>query len=183
MSSCSNPEAGSAALMQRQHFSRSLDNRPASLILFLADQLKFDKSGTCVKVQVESRKHRRPTCCVLQVRFVQLSRSQVIISVSRECFSPLITTKVKRILEPTVNPTTNRTRRKALKADGNLFLAFSGDLGSTVLLGLVSKCYFTPADEDDKNPRGGKNHPRNGNVWERVFVCYVEMCASFPEMH
>ena len=134
------------------------------------------------QVQVESRKPRRPARCVLQVRFVRLSFSQAVITAHRECFSPLMTTKFKRILEPAVNPATNRARRKALKAEGNLFLAFSGGLGSTVLLDLVSQCYFKPSDEDNENPRGGRNHPRNGNVWERVFVCYVETCSTFPEV-
>jgi len=90
-----------------------------------------------------------------------------------------MTTKFKRILEPSVNPAINSGRKKALKASGNLLLAFSGGLGSTVLLDLVSRRYFQSVDLEDENPRGGKNHPRNGNVWDNVVVCYVEVCNAF----
>jgi cytoplasmic tRNA 2-thiolation protein 2 len=65
-------------------------------------------------------------------------------------------------------------------------IGFSGGLGSTVLLDLVSRCYISfnePLDYVDGNskPRGGTKHPRNQNVWKEARVCYVEMCGAFPE--
>jgi len=65
-------------------------------------------------------------------------------------------------------------------------IGFSGGLGSTVLLDLVSRCYISsnePLDYVDGNskPRGGTKHPRNQNVWKEARACYVEMCGAFPE--
>lgn len=29
---------------------------------------------------------------------------------------------------------------------------------------------------------GGRDHPRNGEIWKKVAVCYVEICSAFPEV-
>ncbi|KAF9267789.1 hypothetical protein L218DRAFT_893922 [Marasmius fiardii PR-910] len=96
----------------------------------------------------------------------------------------MVVTKVKRSLDPYVNPTSDVPHRKALKASGNLLIAFSGGLGSTVALDLISKIYFPNVQStvDEGNPRGGKSHPRNKRVWEKGAVCYVEICNAFPGM-
>jgi hypothetical protein len=137
-------------------------------------------------VQRHQGKHCHSTCCLLQVRFnfaFESTHSYLSSFSNRDCFFSLMTTKFKRILEPSVNPTVNPPRRKALKASGNVLLAFSGGLGSAVLLDLVSQCYFKPVDVNDANPRGGKNHPRNGNVWNKAVICYVEICSAFPGVY
>lgn len=96
-------------------------------------------------------------------------------------------------MEPSVNPTPDGPRRKALKASGSLLVGLSGGLGSTVLLDLVAKTYFgAPSATDIEEeapplkPKGGKEHPRNmtgegSEVWKGVpAVCYVEVCGAFP---
>jgi cytoplasmic tRNA 2-thiolation protein 2 len=65
-----------------------------------------------------------------------------------------------------------------MKAPGNLLIGFSGGLGSTVLLDLISKVYFSPGMETKL--RGGTDHPRNTSVWNEATVCYVEICSAFP---
>ncbi|KAF8656243.1 hypothetical protein AX16_002679 [Volvariella volvacea WC 439] len=101
----------------------------------------------------------------------------------KECFGPMVAIKFRKSLEPSVNPTPDGPRRKGLKASGNLFLAFSGGLGSSVLLDLVYRSYFSLAAEfvpRDANgeKRGGKDHPRNKRVWNKATVCYVECCNA-----
>lgn len=65
-------------------------------------------------------------------------------------------------------------------------IGFSGGPGSTVLLDLVSRCYFASCDTADNvdggsKLKGGTKHPRNQNVWKEARVCYVDMCGAFPE--
>lgn len=94
--------------------------------------------------------------------------------------------KFRRSLEPSVNQKPDGPRKTALKASGNLLIAFSAGLGSTVLLDLVSRCYFSPhlrTTEDVRKPKGGKDHPRNASVWKKASVCYVEVSNAFPEVH
>jgi cytoplasmic tRNA 2-thiolation protein 2 len=81
-----------------------------------------------------------------------------------------------------VNPVADGARRRGLQASGNLLLGLSGGLGSTVLLDLVNRTYFQepPAENGVEKPRGGKDHPRNGSVWLKTAVCYVETCSAFP---
>jgi cytoplasmic tRNA 2-thiolation protein 2 len=101
----------------------------------------------------------------------------------------LQTTKFKRSIEPSINPASASTpgpRRTKLKATGNLTIGFSGGLGSTVLLDLVSRCYFSSSEsadctDGDPKPKGGTKHPRNENVWKEARACYVEMCGAFPD--
>lgn len=73
-------------------------------------------------------------------------------------------------------------RRKALKASGNLLLAFSGGLGSTLLLDLAYQAYFANRQGEDRieNQQGGKDHPRNAPIWPKGSICYVEICGAFP---
>jgi len=95
----------------------------------------------------------------------------------KECFFPNVTTKFKRILEPTINA--NGTRKKGFKPAGNLCIGFSGGLGSTVLLDLISDCYYSTLKGEDAQ-KGGKDHPRNAGVWKKATVCYVEICNALP---
>jgi cytoplasmic tRNA 2-thiolation protein 2 len=69
-----------------------------------------------------------------------------------------------------------------VKASGNLLVGFSGGLGSTVLLDLLSKVYFLQAQPtaSDAKQKGGKDNPRNARVWNKASVCYVEVCNAFP---
>ncbi|KAF7327723.1 Cytoplasmic tRNA 2-thiolation protein 2 [Mycena kentingensis (nom. inval.)] len=96
----------------------------------------------------------------------------------RECFFPTVITKFKRVLEPSISG--SRSKR-GLKASGNLCLAFSGGLGSTVLLDLISTVYFSTDGHDwSRGKGGGTNHPRNEPVWNKATVCYVEVCSAIP---
>ncbi|KAJ3506638.1 hypothetical protein NLJ89_g6759 [Agrocybe chaxingu] len=100
----------------------------------------------------------------------------------KTCFFPLIQTRFKKSLEPSINPVADGTRRKALKAGGSLVVAFSGGTGSTALLDLVAKIYF-PVRHNGETLKGGKDHPRNADkgVWKgKPVVCYVEVCGAFP---
>ena len=93
----------------------------------------------------------------------------------------MVAAKFRRSLEPSINLTPDGSRRKALKASGNLLLGFSGGLGSTVLLDLVNQSYFSVQEppSDTGKPRGGKDHPRNSSVWPKAAACYVETCSLF----
>jgi cytoplasmic tRNA 2-thiolation protein 2 len=64
-------------------------------------------------------------------------------------------------------------------------IGFSGGLGSTVLLDLVSRCYFASHGSVDNvdggsQPKGGSKHPRSQSVWQNARACYVEICGAFP---
>jgi cytoplasmic tRNA 2-thiolation protein 2 len=98
---------------------------------------------------------------------------------NRNCFIPFIIYKFRRALEPSVNP--NSQRRNVLKPSGNLLIGFSGGLGSTVLLDLVHRCYYSEEGKLSNEEKGGKDAPRN-NVWPKVFVCYVEVSEAYPEV-
>ncbi len=71
---------------------------------------------------------------------------------------------------------------EALKASGNLLLAFSGGLGSTLLLDLAYQAYFANRQGGGQNrdQQGGKDHPRNAPIWPKGSICYVEICGAFP---
>ncbi|ESK94693.1 cytoplasmic trna 2-thiolation protein 2 [Moniliophthora roreri MCA 2997] len=128
---------------------------------------KFDKSKMCVRCKVNTGNIviRHAVYC-------------------KECFPTMLATKVKRSLDPHINETPYVPRRKALKASGNLLVGFSGGLGSTVVLDLISRIYFPNSEKKkvDENQRGGKSHPRNKLVWSKAAACYVEVCSAFPSM-
>ncbi|KAK0469650.1 uncharacterized protein EV420DRAFT_1495894 [Desarmillaria tabescens] len=128
---------------------------------------KFDKSRDCVKC-----KTNRGNIVVRHAVYC------------KECFTPLVSFKFRRALEPFVNELPQGPRRKALKALGNLLLAFSGGLGSTVLLDLAHQAYFANRQGENKteNQQGGKDHPRNAPIWPKGSICYVEICSAFPGM-
>lgn len=98
----------------------------------------------------------------------------------RDCFPALLGSKVKRSLDSHINTKSETPRKKSLKASGNLLIGFSGGLGSTVLLDLISKLYLSNRTENQSGGRGGKDHPRNEPVWKEASVCYVEISGGFP---
>ncbi|KAH7909493.1 hypothetical protein BJ138DRAFT_1155079 [Hygrophoropsis aurantiaca] len=102
----------------------------------------------------------------------------------RDCFSPLVTLKFRKALQPSINASAGTSKRPRLKADGNLLMAFSGGLGSSLLLDIVHRIYFSNESvlNENEEPVGGKNHPRNADVWPSATVCYVEVCNAFPGM-
>lgn len=97
----------------------------------------------------------------------------------RDCFIPLLTHKFRRSLEPSINPTGNR--RTVLKPAGNLLLGFSGGLGSTSLLDLVHRCYYSEDGKLSNQHKVGKDQSRN-SVWKKVSVCFVEVFEAYPEV-
>ncbi|GJE88635.1 cytoplasmic tRNA 2-thiolation protein [Phanerochaete sordida] len=123
---------------------------------------KYDKSRTCVKCKVNVGN--------VVVRHAVYCRS---------CFVSQMTYKFRRSLEPYVNAKPDGPRRTALKPTGNLLVAFSGGLSSTVLLDLVNRCYVSP-DPALLTTDGGRDHPRHERVWKKVYVCYVECCDVLP---
>jgi cytoplasmic tRNA 2-thiolation protein 2 len=102
----------------------------------------------------------------------------------RTCFEIFTTIKFRRTLEPSINEIPDGPRRKAIKASGNLCIGFSGGLGSTVLLDLVHRMYFSyregTIDPETGKAKGGKDHPRNDIVWPQISVCYVEISNAIP---
>ena len=93
----------------------------------------------------------------------------------RTCFFPFVTAKFKKALDRYIKDT---SRRKFLDASGNLLLGFSGGLGSTVLMDIVNDNYLSRSN----SMKGGKNHPHNDRIWDKVYVCYVETCTAFREV-
>ena len=91
-------------------------------------------------------------------------------------------TKFKRTLGPSINPPGDGHRKGSYQASGNLLIGFSGGLGSTVLLDLITRYYIRSLKTGDERPRGGKSHPHNGGTWSKVAVCYVEVCSAFPDV-
>lgn len=94
-----------------------------------------------------------------------------------------MTAKFRRALESHVDiPAESKadTRRDgATDREGKrLLVGFSGGVGSTVLLDAIERVYF-PAQRTSK---GGKAHPRHKKMWDKVYVCYVEVCDAFPEV-
>ena len=113
--------------------------------------------------------------------------------ISRTCFFPLIQTRFRKSLEPSINPNPDGPRRKKLKAAGTLVVGLSGGTSSITVLDLVAKTYFAPLSAttndgpgEGEKLKGGKEHPRNSadkGVWKgKAAVCYVEVCGAFPEV-
>ena len=69
-------------------------------------------------------------------------------------------------------------KKRIMKAPGNLMIGFSGGLGSSVLLDLVTQTYFTDRSEDFVQ-RSGANHPRHTRVWENAYATYIDISAAF----
>ena len=84
--------------------------------------------------------------------------------------------KFKKGLEPFINVAGQK--KAVLKPWGNLTIGFSGGLGSTVLLDLVRRCYYSSEEVDEKKG----NNPRNDGIWGKVTVCYVEVSEVYPEV-
>ncbi|KIK63041.1 hypothetical protein GYMLUDRAFT_41346 [Collybiopsis luxurians FD-317 M1] len=149
--------------------SESCGNPAVETEAIMNRRLKYDRSKLCIKCKVNSGRVvvRHAVYC-------------------KDCFPALLTSKVKRLLEPYINPSPELSRRKSLKASGNLLIGYSGGLGSTVLLDLISKIYLSNRSElksqgaRENKPRGGKDHPRNEPVWKKASVCYVEISSAFP---
>ena len=115
----------------------------------------------------------------------------ILIHILRSCFFPLIQTRFRKSLEPSINPNPDGPRRKKLKAAGTLVIGLSGGTSSITVLDLVAKTYFAPLTTNGglgeaEKLKGGKEHPRNSadrGVWKgKPAVCYVEVCGAFPEV-
>ncbi|EJD06980.1 uncharacterized protein FOMMEDRAFT_118050 [Fomitiporia mediterranea MF3/22] len=124
---------------------------------------KFDRSNKCIKCKVEKGN--------IVIRHAVYCKN---------CFFPLVTAKFRRCLDPYINEIPDAPRRKILRAPGNLLVGFSGGLGSTVLLDITSRIYF-PSGDGSRDDKKGKAHPSKNRVWDKAYVCYVEVCNAFPE--
>ncbi|KAL1744468.1 hypothetical protein HDZ31DRAFT_38611 [Schizophyllum fasciatum] len=121
---------------------------------------KFDKSRTCVKCKA--------------------ARGSIVIRHAvycRDCFTEILLYRSRRILDASVHGGTGKKR--ITKATGNLMIGHSGGLGSSVLLDLVTRTYFTNRSENFVQ-RSGVNHPRHTRVWEKAYATYVDISAVFP---
>lgn len=54
-----------------------------------------------------------------------------------------------------------------------------------MLLDMLSRNYFpqkqtSPAANEKRG--GGKAHPRNKRIWEKAYVCHVEVSSAFLEV-
>jgi len=147
--------------------------------------VKFDKSRTCVKCKAVSGNvviRQAVYCKCVQFSITVRDAFMADLYFVRECFFDVVITKFKRTLGPRINPPGDGYRKGSYQASGNLLIGLSGGLGSTVLLDIVTKCYFRPLKADDERPRGGTSHPHNGSTWSKVAVCYVEVCSAFPDV-
>ena len=90
-----------------------------------------------------------------------------------------MTAKVKKGLDPHLNDSPSTSRRIALKASGNLMIGHSGGVGSTVVLDVLNRCYF-PSEEDLE--KVAKSHPRKKRVWEKAYICHVDISSAFSEV-
>ncbi|KDQ15957.1 hypothetical protein BOTBODRAFT_31411 [Botryobasidium botryosum FD-172 SS1] len=132
-------------------------------------RLKFDRSKICTKCK------ELPGNVVIRHAVY-----------CKKCFLQLVTIKFRRGLESTLlpDPSSDPSLRNVLKASGNLLIGLSGGLGSTVLLDLVHRSYNSTSSssgQDGKPRNRGKQAPqRRKDVWNKVMVGYVEMCAAYP---
>ncbi|KZT19031.1 hypothetical protein NEOLEDRAFT_1124699 [Neolentinus lepideus HHB14362 ss-1] len=127
---------------------------------------KFDRSKMCIKC-----KENRGNIVVRHAVYCKV------------CFVLMLNQKFKRSLEPTINPVPDGPRKKSLSPLGNLVIAFSGGLGSTVLLDLVHRGYISSRKpRQDGDISTSRKDPKNEMVWKEVRVCYVEVCGAFPGM-
>ncbi|KAI5892677.1 uncharacterized protein SCHCODRAFT_02626822 [Schizophyllum commune H4-8] len=120
---------------------------------------KYDKSKTCVKCKA--------------------ARGSIVIRHAvycRDCFTDLLLYRSRRILDLSVHGGSGKKR--IMKAPGNLMIGYSGGLGSSVLLDLVTRTYFTDRSEDFVQ-RSGVNHPRHTRVWENAYATYIDISAAF----
>lgn len=140
------------------------------------EKRKFDRSNKCLRCKQSTGNLviRHAVYCKYGSVYTPCSYINTKI---RNCFIPFIIYKFRRALEPSVNPTSQR--RNVLKPSGNLLIGFSGGLGSTVLLDLVHRCYYSEEGKLSNEEKGGKDAPRN-NVWPKVSVCYVEVSEAYP---
>ncbi|KAI0833342.1 hypothetical protein BC628DRAFT_1307910 [Trametes gibbosa] len=142
----------------------SCGNPVAGANALMERRKKYDKTKNCVKCKTEPGN--------LVIRHAVYCKG---------CFIPLVVHKFRRALEPTVNPKPDGPRRTALKPTGNLLVGFSGGLGSSSLLDLVHRCYVA-LDQSTMPSDGGRDHPRHERIWQKVSVCYIEVCSAFPGM-
>ncbi|KAH8822991.1 hypothetical protein DL96DRAFT_1620078 [Flagelloscypha sp. PMI_526] len=90
----------------------------------------------------------------------------------KECFHIVVNTKFRKAI------TLPKAKRgETTRPEGNLLLGFSGGLGSSVLLDLVHSSYYE-AREDVSSESDPRLRP-----WTRAIVCYVEICAAFPQLN
>ncbi|EPQ52610.1 hypothetical protein GLOTRDRAFT_64309, partial [Gloeophyllum trabeum ATCC 11539] len=146
--------------------STSCGNPNAESDALMPRRRKFDRSKLCIKCKINQGNIviRHAVYC-------------------KDCFLPMMYNKIKRTIEPTINPTPEGPRKKNLNPSGNLVIAFSGGLGSTVLLDVIYRGYFS-----SRRPRGETNtlsegkDPKKERVWKEGKVCYVEVCGAFHGM-
>ncbi|KAF8149897.1 hypothetical protein B0H34DRAFT_757084 [Crassisporium funariophilum] len=152
----------------------SCDNPNVDKDALMTKRQKFDgKTKVCVKCKENTGN--------IVVRYAVYCKT---------CFFPLIQTRFRKSLEPSVNAIPDGPRRKALQAKGSLVIGFSGGTSSTTVLDLVANSYFAQrgAGGDDggateEKLKGGTDHPRNAEkgVWKgKPAVCYVEVCGATP---
>ena len=94
----------------------------------------------------------------------------------RDCFTDLLLYRSRRILDLSVHGGSGKKR--IMKAPGNLMIGYSGGLGSSVLLDLITWTYFTDRSEEFVQ-RSGVNHPRHTRVWENAYATYIDISAAF----
>ncbi|KAL4255148.1 hypothetical protein AB1N83_012186 [Pleurotus pulmonarius] len=137
----------------------SCGNPAAESDALMTRRPKFDHSKECVKC-----KARNGNIVIRHVVYC------------RECFLPLVNTKFRKILQPSINEKLHGPRQKSLRASGNLTIGLSGGLGSTVLMDLVAKNYFMRSGPDDN--KVGKDHPRKLNEKDRTSWTMICMVGS-----
>ncbi|KAI0322596.1 hypothetical protein OF83DRAFT_1161136 [Amylostereum chailletii] len=141
--------------------SESCGNPAAEVDALMPKRARFDRSDQCVKCK--------------------LNRGNLVVRHAvycRDCFAPLVATRFRKAFEPYINHYPDGPRRSNLKPSGDLLVALSGGLGSTVLLDLVHRTYLSKKSSSET--KGGKEHPRKDKVWKKVRVCHIEIADAFP---
>lgn len=120
---------------------------------------KYDKSKICVKC-----KEKHGSIIIRHAVYC------------RDCFTEVLLYRSRRILDLAVQG--RSSKKRTLKAPGDLMVAYSGGLGSSVLLDLVTRTYFVDRSEEFTQ-RSGINHPRHTRVWEKAYVVHVDISSAF----
>lgn len=95
--------------------------------------------------------------------------------------------KFRRALAATLSPLNEgRVRTKKAKratstqsTTGDLLLAYSGGIGSAILLDLVWSRYIAGADDNPEKVIVERSVNRRPSIWNKIRVAYVEQAAAY----
>ncbi|KAG8908422.1 hypothetical protein FRB99_006627 [Tulasnella sp. 403] len=114
------------------------------------------------------------------------ARGQIVIRhclYCKDCFYHTVSLKFRKAMASllTPGPRSKTPRKKGDKCHGSLLLAYSGGIGSTILLDMVQRRYIDGIDDSNPDERD-VSAKRRPPVWKAIKVAYVEQCAAYKNV-